>query len=549
MLGGPEPEPTPPPPVAYVPPSTAILRVYLRPFDDRAASIAQLRELVPLLPRQQLTAQEGTPALDVLTEEMDTTTAKLPRTLQLFAASASTESPRERVFNVPQGGRMYVPALPLTRPSADGNRRLGSSLFRLSDPGGSVLFSGLIAQSIRESETIGTLGHVVDYEIPLASLGRPEVQALLGRDDVSLVRVPLQLKFGASAACTPSADPLLSASESAAITARLASATRDVDLYIVDSGWPQADYAESHRRLFALFDEVRAYYGLPAVQRTIPAYAPAGYDHADKIKAALQPLTALDSGARVRVTYVPLSLAQSSKAVLHELLMLGMLVKTRAHLGGGAHTAVPPSEVADAVTFADKHVGELPPVPGLVMHTDQWILDALNQVATDAARTTGRYYVANYSFVFDAGLVGFSPPSPSRGLYVVAAGNDGADVTNGLVDLAKRGGEDVHFITVMNMDAQGALACNSSFLNAGILGRAGAIGFSGDNGAESQTSFASPRVAWLLALAEASRTTNPQNVWFQELQARLFRARPAPPAGNPFKALGISARTLADIWQ
>lgn len=531
----------------YRAPENATLRVYLRPFNDTSGSLQQIRELSALLPRQQLIADAGLPAFEVLRQEMSLSADTLPRTQALLAATASGESPDEVLARVPGSGRIYFPALPLVPDSAPNGRRVGSSRFVVSDPGGSAMFNELIARSARESESLGLDGHVIDFDIPIASLRRPEVQALLTRQDVSVVQLPLKLKYGAAQPCQLPPGPLLTPDEENAIRAQLATATRDVDVFVLDSGWPETAYDSSRQRLFEIFDEVRSLYGLPAAPRAAPLYEPAGFDHADKIQDALEPFTSLDTARRVRVTYVPLSLAQNARDVLHEMMMLGQLIRTRAHLLGGRHGPASPSEIYAATMFADAHVSTLPPVPGLVMYTNKAVLDALNEVVADAARTRDRYYVANYSFVVEAGMIAFSPPTVQRGLGVVAAGNDGVDVTTALVDLARRGGEDIHFLTVMNLDRQGALACGSSYLNAEVLDDAHAVGFSGQLGTESQTSFAAPRVAWLLAAAEASRTAvQPPNLWFHRLQRRLHGAR--PPGASGYGALAIDSVRLGRIW-
>lgn len=538
----------PAPPAVYRPPQTATLRVYLKPFDDTGSSLQQLRELSALLPRQQLIADAGLPAYDVLRREMSVSADTLPRTQALLAATASAESLEDLLARVPESGRIYFPALPLGPESGPNGRRIGSSRFVVSDPGGSVRFNGLIARGTRESETLGLYGHVIDFDIPIASLRREEVQALLARHDVSLVQMPLKLTYGAAQPCQLPPVPLLTPDQAASVVAQLAGATRDVDLFVLDSGWPEAAYASSRQRLFAIFDEARSLYGLPAAARSSPPYESAGFDHADKIQEALEPLTSLDAGRRVRVTYVPLSLAQNSRDVLHEMMMLGQLIRTRAHLLEGRHGPASDNEILTATMFADAHVATLPPVPGLVMYTNKALLDALNEVVADVARTTGRYYLANYSFVVEAGMMALSAPAVQRGLSVVAAGNDDVDVTTALIDLARRGGEDIHFLTVMNLDAQGALACRSSYLSAEVLDDAYAVGFSGQLGTDSQTSFAAPRVAWLLAAAEASRTTaQPPNVWFQRLQRRLHSARPTGGAG--YQALAIDPVSLATLWR
>lgn len=533
-----------PEPQVYRPPTTATLRVYLRAFDDRTASLAQLTELAALLPRQQIEAVPGTTVSDLIAQEMRAVHAARPRTLALYSRTMSTEG-LESLAVVPRGGRVYFPALPLVRPSWEGDRTVGGSSFRVTDPGGSASFKELIARRLSETESIGTRGHVIDFIIDASSLARPEVQRLLERPDVRLVQSPLRLKFGAASACPAPSAPVLTQAQADGLRQRLAAATRTVDLFILDSGWPEAAYDASRARLFEMLDRVRRMYGLGDVTRVAQPFTSAGYDHADNILRALAPFTALDTTERVRVTYVPMSLAQESKEVLREMLMLSAVIELRAHLLGGRHGPIALSERLLAETFANVNVAGLPPVPGAVTHTDKAIFDALNRIVAEVARDDQTYYIANYSWVVEAGTIVDTPPAVRRGLGVAAAGNANTDVSTQQIDLARRGGEDMHFVTVMNFDETSEPACDSSYLNETILARAGAVGFSGRLGNVSQTSFAAPRVAWLLALAEGARTLDHENLWFQRLQIRLASARTA---GTGFKTLKIDPVTLAKIW-
>ncbi|MEX2271377.1 MAG: hypothetical protein WD690_07910 [Vicinamibacterales bacterium] len=467
---------------------------------------------------------------------------RLPRTEAFLASTASTESPDARVLEVPAGGYVYFPALPLTSTTQDVSA-FGTTRFTVSDPG-PIAFSGIIARAVT-SDPPGAAGHMVDYEIRSTLLGRAEVGRLIARPDVEVLQAPLMLKFAYSG-CTSTETPFLDSASSAVLQARAASTAKAVDLFIVDSGWPTAEAQKtSLARLYEIANAVRASYGMPSVAPVIPAFRSSGYDHAERIHRALEPLRAIDSPSpRVRITYVPLSLAQDSKAILHEFIMLSSVIALRGAFSGNASD----KHITQAIADADGAVKRLPPVPGLIMPSDKVILDAINRVAARASDPLKTYYVANYSFTYEAGVVGYEPPAIPRGLGVVAAGNDNLNVNEKNIDLAHRSATDAHFITVMNIDRSGGRDCGSSFVADDVLDDAAVVGFTGSLGTESQTSFAAPRVAWLLALAEAS---NPSPIpvadtWFVRLRSRLRKARPA--GQQPYASITLDPVKLASIF-
>ncbi len=537
------PAPQVPTSEAFSPPLTATLRVYLRPVNDSEASLAQLRELAPLLPRQQIRAERAASVLSLMQDRLGSDQTSLPRTQALLASMASGDDQRVRISVVEAGGFVYLPALPLVPPDTADGPRLGFARFMVSDPGGSIEFSGIIARAER-SDALGTAGHVIDYEIRAASLDRPEVQTLVGRDDVELTEAPARIKFARSG-CTAVETPFLDAAAETAIRNRTAAARRRVDLVVLDSGWPTADAQRaSLERLYAMSADIRTMFGMPTLTPAFPVFQPSGYDHAERIHRALAPLRTLDaSPATVRVTYVPLSRAQSSGDILRELIMLSRLIALRGKYPAGAATD---KEIEIATQDAAAAVKRLPAVPGLIMPSDKLILDAVNRVAAAVADRSGAYYIANYSFTYEARVLGYEPPAVQRGLGVVAAGNDGLDVNEKGIDLAHRSTTDAHFVTVMNVDAAGNRDCGSSFIADDVLDGTPVVGFTGSLGTESQTSFAAPRVAWLLALAQASTPVDVKvpDSWFVRTRARLLGARPA---GMPYGSIRIGPLTLASL--
>jgi hypothetical protein len=142
--------------------------------------------------------------------------------------------------------------------------------------------------------------------------------------------------------------------------------------------------------------------------------------------------------------------------------------------------------------------------------TDQAILQALADLheASNTLVPNGPCFI-NLSWTIKNRQMHLPPQEQNEIMLVVAAGNDGIDFYAASTPFGSLIGERSDIIAVMNMNRDGILDVNSaSIRSAELEGLSGvAVGFDGsvlpDN--STGTSFASPRVAWLLAALEASR--------------------------------------------
>jgi hypothetical protein len=181
--------------------------------------------------------------------------------------------------------------------------------------------------------------------------------------------------------------------------------------------------------------------------------------------------------------------------------------------------------------------------------TDKAVLDAVWEV-TQAASTKGEwFFFVNESWTAPSGILGFKPLVAQRGIAVAAAGNlKDRDVTEEpYVHFAYQSVVSDFVFPVMNMDAQGGLQCDSSVVG-GSFGGTRAFGFDGHVPGDCGTSFAAPRVAWLVAAGESLRQPDvSEGVWAQYVSERARAARKGgePPGAfllDPIRLLKLMAK-------
>ena len=233
--------------------------------------------------------------------------------------------------------------------------------------------------------------------------------------------------------------------------------------------------------------------------------------------------------------YLPLSREQGDDALLTELLELHFIYQSRAVFN--FRRQAPPIKVLEDAH--QKAMATLGQIPAQAKHpeikTDQAILEGLYEVANEFADTpgsSGEFFVNESWTVFTDNEL-FNSQVYARGIAVAAAGNDPdivVDSEDGSLDFARRCLPPQEVVTVLNLNSSGSTQCGTSTVRPDVLQDTLAVGFSGQISTDCATSFAAPRVSWLLAYVEATRTCkSDKSTWLGGLQRRLLAARPSLP--------------------
>jgi hypothetical protein len=322
---------------------------------------------------------------------------------------------------------------------------------------------------------------------------------------------------------------------------------RQVYLFVLDSGWPTAkEYDFSRRETLKMFDSVRQAWKLPAKKRGtgLPPFTDPSNKHCQEVMTALSAFQNLDlTTHRVPIIYFPVTLEQDSKPVLQELLELAYV---KDKMGPGIGDSPPPRDVLrDALGYAQDVLKTLPKdacvpktngVCSRQVHTNKAILEALwilGDAITETSSARPVYFI-NESWTVANDSLNPRVPGRPHGIAVVAAGNNGTTVNSDSdgVDFARQCFPARVVLAVLYVTAGKGLQCKSSKVKEEktVLANTMATAFDGSIPDNCGTSFASPRVAWLLALAEAYRTYEiDRTQWASDVQRRLVSTRSSAP--------------------
>jgi hypothetical protein len=259
------------------------------------------------------------------------------------------------------------------------------------------------------------------------------------------------------------------------------------------------------------------------------------------VSSALEPFRSLSS--HVRVIYVPMTKDQGASDVIEELVTIGVALRhVKRELGESSPPAGPKlaaAAEAEGRTQASAALSGISPRPETdgSVSIDAGLVGGLLALATDAAEQAGATFFLNESWVTLDDVVQMPFPGVSRGLVVAAVGNDpGRDVARTpIISFAGLASVQQQIVAVMTLGPSGGLDCDSSIVPYAHP-NLGAVGFSGrlPNGT-CGSSFAAPRVAWVLAAREtlSAATVSDGQAWVQSLRERLksLRKPGAMPAG------------------
>jgi hypothetical protein len=394
------------------------------------------------------------------------------------------------------------------------------------------------AQSLSRSPSPSSSLTLIDYRIPENALANGSRQTYLAEKNGDLLSKGLGIKW-ASSFQQVNGGYRLAPSLEKIIRDRLSSPvplTRGVNLFIVDSGWPsQLAYDESRKALFSFFDTIRHRFLLDPISRSnVHEFTKPLNPHCQEIETSLKSLTDLDPGGRIKIIYVPLTHEQYADDVLREMLELHYISKNRQYWPVGK-IRLNQEQLKEASDYANEVLSKLEPdAHAHEVKTDSAVLEALfdlaNEIATSTKKGDEGLFFVNESWTVYTDTLNFDLGVYDYGLAIVAAGNEPkrtVDSVDEWVDFARRcHPPKLEALTVINLDASGNIQCDTSKVREDSLSSTLAVGYDGNIPTACGTSFAAPRVAWLLAFIESTRICKADRVtWLGGLQQRLIMGR------------------------
>lgn len=506
-------------------------------YTDSPEGLAVVETLLARLPAQTVSMPTGTSPSQLILDNFRVSTfdpnaiSYLPGVYKLIESALlklnGVERPEQLV-----AGRIKIPGLPKRaladfNPANPLNALPKLSIFsaeRMAIPADAADVSELTLNGnsrVVEAGRPASQSTIVDVEIPV-----DEAAQLFKDEEIAgLIRAfnyPVTVNLAACETSGPGRDQdlannvvkLLSDADATELSAALAGAKRRTTLFVLDTGWPSSvAFAYSRSALNELFDVIWKRLQLaPPKRSAAPAFQEPTNPHVKSIEMALQEFEAQDSKDMVRVVYVPLTKEQGSRQLLIELIQLNYLYSLATK---SAAIAVPTSaDIQRARQAAEVVVDRNLPAAwaGQEVRTDKAVIDAVLSLGRSFAEINQGTFFVNESWTTSHEVFQVFYPTPLRGLVVAAAGNSADDVVHRFRDFAQRSLLHRDTVAVVNTDSTGTRLCCTSVLATGFEDDTFAVGFDGrvtsstcDSGCG--TSFASPRVAWLLAASESLRLT------------------------------------------
>ncbi|MDB5977667.1 MAG: hypothetical protein JWR07_4427 [Nevskia sp.] len=490
-----------------------------------------------------------------------------PEAYRAFENQIITRNNLSGPNDVASGSTIKVPDLPplaRTSPNPDNiaNRLpklstyayLLNGLDKSSTPRIENVFAGSTNSTARSSSQKARLIHLEDsgrvgaqevFEIRQTTIEVAKALVQQGSKDVEILNQPITIRMadgtpGANVEVPSVPEQPLTANEQNLVRQKLAAAPqRRPVVFVLDDSWPDdAAFIKSRDYLVAAINRVRKSYKLDEAHFSaallsavsapqLPGAIGVVETHSHEIQRSLKPLMDLEpADGRVDVIYVPLFCAQiGSEEILRELVELDQIVRSMAN----NHGDPVPAKYVDAshnvalniLANVDKVLQAGP------TSSDEGVVEALIMLAHLDSRITHQPFLVNMSWtVPDLELQPYFP-SINFGLPVTASGNEGDG--NGTTvyalrrQFALRSLEPGDMLTVMNIDASGAPVCKSSILD--LQHDTYGLGFSGslEGTPCGGSSFASPRVAWLIAARESVNTKSElAEYWANSLKKEIM---------------------------
>ena len=389
--------------------------------------------------------------------------------------------------------------------------------------------------------------------VPVTSSNAASTQSSLAAFSAQTKSEKLTVSFAAPPSQSSVVHLTMSSDDEAALASALNQRPRrNTTLFILDDAWPDADtYSTSIKELQKMSDTVRGAIGLAPIDFKTAPFVPLPQPlHSSYIRDSLKEFTDRDRSSIVKVVYIPLSKAQNSSAVLSELLRLHFAITMSTSTASSDIQAAMEKWASDVLSnvqadYSDQKIS-----------TDWAIIEAIWSIADFIAlRSPNRdVFFINESWTVLPGTVNVSHSGVSAGIVVAAAGNTLGKVVNsdiGGVDFARQCTSTRSVIAALNVTPHQGLICNSSIVEEQLLNDTFVAAYDGEvlGGPDERkclegdvgncvcgTSFSAPRIAWMLALSEAVRSTDVEysnwNVVLQNKVRGLRRNSATPWVGE-----------------
>jgi hypothetical protein len=523
-------------------------------YDDSAESVSEIANLLSALPPLQVKVERGDNLSKIVLANYGFGPDNLPRTYAVVAAEIRRLNGLRTDAEL-RPGLCTIPLLPRRAlPQSRAPHTVLADLPRIStfevDAAESPAERSAIRPSLFsrfrsfiQSKRRGSKTALLRVSVPLSSL-----RSLLSRlgSKVTVENTPMLAHLASSGAETDTLRRVLDARETRRIQQLLSEPPkRRVMLAILDSGWPSPEaLVESFSEIQRLLRQASTRLKLDQPTVSGKAYVPPANAHCQSIEKALREFRNTDAQRSIIPVYVPMTRDQSAAPLIEEILFIHFVNLT---MGSSAGLDPPPRRDRDqARANAKAIVARLPErVSNSLIRTDKAILDALFTLA----RLNNIAYVVNTSWTVPDQQLEVTFPNLRRGVLVAAAGNDGKNVhKDPVVDFPARSINHLDTLAVINAEkGRDALLCDSSYVemsSPSVRDQLNAVAFDGRvSEGTCGTSFAAPRVAWLIAVYEAvQRHEVPSEAWCVELHERLRSTR----SGSNYAGLWLDVMRFLD---
>jgi len=523
-------------------------------YDDSEASLQQIAAIISGLPQRRIRFRKDDNLSSLILKEYRVSTYKsdspsyLPKTYKLIEQAILDANRLTRPEDI-RPGTILIPELP---PKA-------LQKFNPDNPLNSAPILSVVPLSSMVAKK-NEAGRASDYEfvgVPTVfNLGRPAAQshamdflftAALAKTVLSesawqnavihVFNYPLSMTLGSNgkpAVDAPVDHLVLTDSQRKYIGDLLAAnAQRDVLVFVLDTGWPDAtEYAVSRQTLNQLVHFAQNHFFGRDLGKLTPSrpFEEPSNAHCKYVKRSLAEFRALDPANHIKVIYVPLTKEQDAAPLLIDLLQTEYL----RGLTNYSRKQVKPAKdlIKRSRETAENTVRNSYPAKwsGDEVITDKSILDAILDFGNLYAKENHTVMFVNESWTVPHDEYHVYYPDPLNGIVLAAAGNAKLNVISSQLDFADRSINHKDTLAIMNrLPGQTDFPCGSSFVGINVVDEVMAIAFDGEvlGSTLCGTSFAAPRIAWILAADEAVRKSalDPTTSWGVLLDVRLKKIR------------------------
>lgn len=515
---------------------TAIIQIQVNTaYDDSKESLKLISRLIERLPPRQVTIKAGDRVGDLIFNTYGISNRKkegivsyLPKSYELLEKAIlslnSLNKPEEL-----QEGEILIPNVPKKGWQDPG-----------SNPLNGVPKLSIFSRARRSAATV--TGFVFKGNPKILNKGRPAVQMELMElefpiDAVSVIlndeiigpiakvlnypALPVTLAELDSSHCNNlpinNVHQVLNENERQFIQQRLESkAQRDVFVFVLDTGYPdRTSYDESLTQLQNILTFIwEKHFKHKAPNLPKSNFQEPSNCHCRYVAQSIKEFRQLDLNKRIKVIYIPLTREQGGNLILATLIQTSFLLNMVKTKYPDLKVALPEQDIKQGKKFGEEKVKK----PLLVdrwgdskqVRTDTSVLQAILRIGNQYAMDKQSFVFVNESWTVEHEKYYIPFPNPPLYVVVAAVGNWGENINQVHRDFAERCVSARDTIAVMNIAQEsGKTICLSSIIDEKYIPACLALGFDGRlSNADPETcatSFAAPRVAWLLAVAEAVR--------------------------------------------